>query len=207
MEDKRMDWLKELLEKATVTDGKLDTDALMKAISAEFPKHAVPKEDFNNKVKELSTANETIANLKKENGDNEELQKKIGDYETEIKNLKKSAEDTTKTYALKEQLAKSGVLDPDYLIYKAGGIDKFTFDKENHPVGVEDAIKPYKEDKTMMHLFKQEQKPPYHPQNGGASGNTNPFAKETYNLTKQGELLKSNPEQARAMAAAAGVTI
>lgn len=202
-----MDWLKELLEKATVTDGKLDTDALMKAISAEFPKHAVPKEDFNNKVKELSTANETIANLKKENGDNEELQKKIGDYETEIKNLKKSAEDTTKTYALKEQLAKSGVLDPDYLIYKAGGLDKFTFDKDNNPVGVDDAIKPYKEDKAMAHLFKQEQKPPYHPQNGGASGNTNPFAKETYNLTKQGELLKSNPEQARAMAAEAGVTI
>lgn len=202
-----MDWLKELLEKATVTDGKLDTDALMKAISAEFPKHAVPKEDFNNKVKELSTANETIANLKKENGDNEELQKKIGDYETEIKNLKKSAEDTTKTYALKEQLAKSGVLDPDYLIYKAGGLDKFTFDKDNNPVGVDDAIKPYKEDKAMAHLFKQEQKPPYHPQNGGTSGNSNPFAKETYNLTKQGELLKTNPEQARAMAAAAGVTI
>lgn len=203
-----MDWLKELLEKATVTDGKLDTDALMKAISAEFPKHAVPKEDFNNKVKELATANETIKNLKKDNGDNEELQKKIGDYETEIKNLKKSAEDTTKTYALKEQLTKSGVLDPDYLIYKAGGIDKFTFDKDNRPVGVDDVIKPYKEDKAMAHLFQQEQqKPPYHPQNGGTSGNSNPFAKETYNLTKQGELLKSNPDQARAMAAAAGVTI
>lgn len=203
-----MDWLKELLEKATVTDGKLDTDALMKAISAEFPKHAVPKEDFNNKVKELATANETIKNLKKDNGDNEELQKKIGDYETEIKNLKKSAEDTTKTYALKEQLTKSGVLDPDYLIYKAGGIDKFTFDKDNRPVGVDDVIKPYKEDKAMAHLFQQEQqKPPYHPQNGGTSGNSNPFAKETYNLTKQGELLKTNPEQARAMAAAAGVTI
>lgn len=203
-----MDWLKELLEKATVTDGKLDTDALMKAVSAEFPKHAVPKEDFNNKVKELATANETIKNLKKDNGDNEELQKKIGDYETEIKNLKKSAEDTTKTYALKEQLTKSGVLDPDYLIYKAGGIDKFTFDKDNRPVGVDDVIKPYKEDKAMAHLFQQEQqKPPYHPQNGGTSGNSNPFAKETYNLTKQGELLKSNPEQARAMAAAAGVTI
>lgn len=202
-----MDWLKELLEKATVTDGKLDTDALMKAVSAEFPKHAVPKEDFNNKVKELATANETIKNLKKDNGDNEELQKKIGDYETEIKNLKKSAEDTTKTYALKEQLTKSGVLDPDYLIYKAGGIDKFTFDKDNSPVGVDDVIKPYKEDKAMAHLFKQERKPPYHPQNGGTNGNDNPFAKETYNLTKQGELLKSNPEQARAMAAAAGVTI
>ena len=201
-----MEWLKEILEKAEIKDGKIDVDAVMKDVSAEFPKHAVPKEDFNAKVKELKTATDTIAELKKENGSNEELQKKIGDYETEIANLKKSAEDTAKTYALKEQLTKSGVLDPDYLIYKHGGIEKFTFDKENHPVGVEDAIKPYKEDKAMAHLFKQE-KPPYNPKNGGAGGNANPFAKETFNLTKQGELLKSNPEQARAMAAEAGVTI
>lgn len=201
-----MDWLKEILEKATVTDGKLDTDALMKAISAEFPKHAVPKEDFNAKVKELNTANGTIEELRKENRDNAELQNKISNYETEIAGLKKDAADAAKTYALRDQLAKAGVLDPDYLIYKAGGIEKFTFDKENKPVGVDDAIKPYKEDKTMAHLFKQD-KPPYHPQDGGASGNTNPFAKETYNLTEQGKLLKSNPEQARAMAAAAGVTI
>ena len=71
--------------------------------------------------------------MKKSNGDNEELQKKIGDYEIEIKNLKKTAENTSKTYALKESLAKQGVLDPDYLIYKAGGLDKFTFDKEGKP--------------------------------------------------------------------------
>ena len=201
-----MEWLKAILEKVEIKDGKIDVDAVMKDVSAEFPKHAVPKEDFNAKAKELKTATDTIAELKKENGSNEELQKKIGDYETEIANLKKSAEDTAKTYALKEQLAKSGVLDPDYLIYKHGGIEKFTFDKENHPVGVEDTIKPYKEDKAMAHLFKQE-KPPYNPKNGGAGGNVNPFAKETFNLTKQGELLKSNPEQARAMAAEAGVTI
>ena len=57
-------------------------------------------------------------------------------------------------------------------------------------------------------LFKQEQKkPPYNPKGGSGSGETNPFAKETYNLTKQGELFKSNPEQAKAMAAAAGVTL
>lgn len=203
-----MDWLKELLEKATVTDGKLDTDALMKSISAEFPKHAVPKEDFNNKVEELKTANNTIDTLKKENGDNEELQKKISDYETEIKNLKKSAEDTTKTYALREQLAKSGVLDPDYLIYKAGGIEKFTFDKDGKPVGVEEAVKPYKEDAAMAHLFKQEpKKPPYNPQNVGTGGTANPFAKETFNLTEQGRLLKENPAQAKELAAAAGVTL
>ena len=204
-----MEWLKAILEKAEIKDGKLDVDAVMNAAQKEFPKYAVPKDDFNTKVEELKTANGTIEELKKSNGDNEELQKKIGDYETEIKNLKKTAENTSKTYALKESLTKQGVLDPDYLIYKAGGLDKFTFDKEGKPVGVEDAVKPYKEDKTMAHLFKQEQqKPTYHPQGGtGGAGATNPFAKETFNLTKQGELLKSNPEQAKAMAAAAGVII
>ena len=116
---------------------------------------------------------------------------------------------TLNTTIGKDSLTKQGVLDPDYLIYKAGGLDKFTFDKEGKPVGVEEAVKLYKEDKTMAHLFKQEQpKPPYHPQGGfGGAGTANPFAKETFNLTKQGELLKSNPEQAKALAAAAGVTL
>ena len=45
------------------------------------------------------------------------------------------------------------------------------------------------------------------PEGGDNGGNINPFAKETYNLTKQGELLRTNPEQAKAMAAAAGVAI
>ena len=204
-----MEWLKEILAKAEIKDGKLDMDAVMNAVQKEFPKHAVPKDDFNTKVEELKTANGTIADLKKANGDNEELQNKIKDYEAEIENLKNSAENTAKTYALKDSLAKQGVLDPDYLIYKAGGVDKFTFDKEGKPVGVEEAVKPYKEDKAMAHLFKQDQyKPPYQPHGGtGGSGTENPFAQKTFNLTKQGELLKTNPEQARAMAAAAGVTI
>lgn len=204
-----MDWLKEILEKATLTeDGKLDVATVMKSVSTEFPKHAVPKKDYNDKVAELKTANETITGLKKDNADNAELQKKIGEYETEIGNLKKNAEDTAKTYALRENLAKAGVLDPDYLIYKAGGLDKFTFDKENNPVGVDEVVKSYKEDESMAHLFKQDKKPPYNPAGGGkGGGTTNPFAKETYNLTEQGKLLKENPEQARALASAAGVTI
>lgn len=60
-----MDWLRAILEKATVTDGALNVDDLLKQVSAEFPKHAVPKADFNVKVQELSTANKTIADLKK----------------------------------------------------------------------------------------------------------------------------------------------
>ena len=48
-----MDWLKELLEKAVIKDGKLDIEALMKSVSAEFPKHAVPKKEYNDKLEEL----------------------------------------------------------------------------------------------------------------------------------------------------------
>ena len=158
---------------------------------------------------QIKTLNATIGDLKKNNADNESLQTTITDLQAKLKEQQTANEQITKSYALKDQLSKQGVLDPDYLIYKAGGLDKFTFDKQGKPVGVEEAVKPYKEDQAMAHLFKQdENKPPYHP-NGGSGGGAaaNPFEKETFNLTKQGELLKSNPEQARAMAAAAGVTI
>ena len=69
-------------------------------------------------------------------------------------------------------------------------------------------MKPYKEDITMAHLFKQEQqKPPYNPKDGNGGGTSNPFAKDTFNLTEQGRLLKENPAQAKEMAALAGVTL
>lgn len=165
----------------------------------------VEKENLEGQIK---TLNETIKTLKKDNQDNKKLQKTITTLQEDLKRQQNENENTVKTYALKESQAKTGVLDSDYLIYKAGGIEKFTFDKENHPVGVEDVVKPYREDTTMAHLFRQEtKKPPYNPQSGGAGGAENPFAKETFNMTKQGELLRENPEQARAMAAAAGVTI
>lgn len=201
-----MDWLKTLLEEATITDGKLDIDGLMKSIQSEFPKHAVPKEQFNAKNEELKTANATIETLKKNNADNDALQKQIDDYKGQISKLQADQVTQTKAYALKEALEKEGVLDADYLIYKAGGVDKFTFDKDNKPIGVKDALKPFKDDKTMAHLFKVEGGG-YEPVHGGTGGVKNPFAKDTFNLTEQGELLKSNPEQARALAAAAGVKI
>lgn len=202
-----MEWLKEILEKAAVTDGKLDVEGVMKQVTAEFPKRAVPKKDFNDKVAELKVANDTINELKKNNGDNENLQKKIGEYEAEIEDLKKEATDTAKTYALKEKLVKEGVTDADYLIYRHGGIEKFNFDKDNQPIGVDDVLKPYREDTSLAHLFKAVNKGGYDPVRGIDPSAKNPFAKDTYNMTEQAHLLRSNPEQARALAAAAGVTI
>lgn len=145
-----MDWLKELLEKATITDGKLDVVALMELVKVEFPKHAVLKKDYNDKVTELKTAAE---NIKKE-------------------------------YALKEKLTAAGVLDADYIIYKRGGLDKFTFDKDGAPVGVDDVIKPLKE--SSPHLFKAAEQPPA----GGKKSGYTPKAGQT----DEGSLAKSVAE-------------
>ncbi len=134
--------------------------------------------------------------------------KKYETLEVEKGNLETQIATLNKTFALTQALQKAGVLDAEYLIYKAGGIDKFDFNKEGKPIGVDDILAPYKADETMAHLFKQEpKKPPYNPKGGNGGSGVNPFAKETFNLTKQGEMLKNNPEQAKAMAVAAGVTL
>ena len=201
-----MEWLKEILEKAVITDGKLDVEATVKAINAEFPKHAVPKQDYNDKVKELSTASETIEDLKKNNADNAKLQQKVKDYEVETARLKTEADNTRKEYALKDKLKEAGVTDADYIIYKQGGLDKFTFDKDGKVIGLDDVLKPMRE--SSPHLFKNAGGAGgYDPAGGGKPPVNNPFAKETYNLTEQGRLFKQNPEQARQMAAAAGVKL
>ncbi len=169
-------------------------------------KYDTLESEKKNVDEQLKTANGTIETLKKSNKDNEALQNEISGYKTTISNLEAEAANVKKTYALKEQLSKEGITDPDYIIYKQGGIDKFTFDAEDKPVGVADVVKSYKEDTSMSHLFKQTQQI-YNPAGGSENRVVNPFMKETFNLTEQGKLLRENPAQAKEMATAAGVTI
>lgn len=200
-----MEWLKKLLEAAeTNEDGTLKIDSLIDAIKAEFPRHAVPKEDYNAKVEELKTANKTIKDIGDKNKGNEALQKDLETYQADVKNLKKENETLKKTYAVKESLTKAGCTDPDYLLFKQGGIDKFTFDPDGKVVGMEEMVKQYRE--ATPHVFKPGQRTEYSPQNGDYKGK-NPFAKETFNLTEQGKLLRENPAEARALAEAAGTKI
>lgn len=200
-----MDFIKQILENAKIEEGVLDVEGVIKQINTELPKHFIPKEQYNGKVAELKTANSTIEDLKKSGADNEELQKKIKDYESEIETLKADAENTRKEYLLKDTLKGAGVTDADYVIYKQGGLDKFTFDKEGNPVGVEELLKPFKE--SSPHLFKVEPSGGYKPQAGGKPNASNPWAKDTFNLTEQGRIFKEDPAQARELAAAAGVKI
>lgn len=200
-----MEWLRAILEGAEITDGTLNVDALQSAIQKEFPKHAIPKTQFNEVNEKLKAAGATIEQLKKDNQDNETLQKEVETYKAKVKDLEAAAQNTQREYALKDQLKAAGVLDADYVIYKQGGLEQFSFDKEGKPIGVEDILKPMRE--ASPHLFVQEKKSGYEPKGGGKPAENNPFVKETYNMTEQGRLLREDPEEARRLAAAAGVKL
>lgn len=171
----------------------------------ETIKGFVPKERFDEVNGKLKEANTTIDTLKKSNADNGELQRQVKEYKEKVTILEATAANTRKEYALKDKLKEAGVVDADYIIYKQGGIDKFAFDKEGNPVGIDDVVKPLKE--SSPHLFKAEPGADYKPAGGGTPPSKNPFAKDSFNLTEQGKLLRENPAQAKALASAAGVTI
>lgn len=163
-------------------------------------------DDIKDVTDKLETANATITTLKNANKDNEDLQNEIKGYKATIDSLNAQADKTAKTYALKEALSKQGVLDPDYVIFKQGGIDGFTFDNKGNTVGIADVVAKLKEDTALAHLFKPAQQQ-YNPQTGNTNVTKNPFAKETFSLTEQSKLFKENPAQAKAMAKAAGTDI
>lgn len=171
----------------------------------EAVKGYVPKERFDEVNGKLKEANTTIETLKKNNQDNEELQRQVSEYKTKVTQLETAAMNTQKEYALRDKLKEAGVVDADYIIYKQGGVDKFTFDKDGKPIGVDDVLKPLKE--SSPHLFKTQQGGGYNPAGGSNPPANNPFAKETWNMTEQGRLFKADPAQARQMAAAAGMKL
>lgn len=143
------------------------------------------KEDVEGQLK---TAEGTIRELKKSNEDNSALQEIIKTHEATIASLKAEADKTNKTYALKDALSKAGAIDPDYLIYRQGGYDKFKFDKEGKPEGLDNLINGFKEDKNLAHIFRQQgNNPNYTPENG------TPVDFSKMNYTQMCEYLVNNP--------------
>jgi len=118
------------------------------AAKADVQKLENERDDFKSKYE---AADKTITDLKADEATNETLQKTIKDHETTIAKLQADSDILKKSYSLKEQLTSLGVNDPDYIIFKHGGVDKFTYDKNGVLVGLEDTIKPYKE--SLPHVF------------------------------------------------------
>ena len=181
--------IKEFVEKNFVGKSKFDELTAAKAeLDKQIKERDKQLDDLKKNAGNKEALEQQIAELKEAN------KKAAADYEQKIKDAKLDA-------AIKIAVG-SNARDVDIV---AGLIDrsKLILGDDGKVTGLDEQVKALQTSKEF--LFKTEQQP-YKP-NGGGSPQKNPFAKETFNLTEQGKLLRENPEQARALAAAAGVTI
>ncbi len=186
-----MEWLQKILSNAVYTqDGKLDVEATMKKINEEAPKHIVPKEQYNSKVKELDAANNTIKQLEKDAKDNPDLQKAIKDHEAAVKKLQEDHAEEIKgmkidsaiNKALSDQCAKH----PELL---AGKFDrsKIQVTDDGKVIGLDEQMKELT--KSYKDMFGQtlSGKTPANPDRG-AGGSVNTFdalVKNADNMTAE----------------------
>ncbi len=206
-----MDWLKEILKKAGIEEGKLDS--VIADINKELPKYFIPKDKYNETAEakkkleaDLAARDAQLEELKKAAGSNEELKKQIEALQAENK---KAAE---------EWKAKMAQMQLDFAIEKALAaakaknakavkalldMEKVKLDGEQL-LGLEDQLKALQQ--SDPYLFGDSGKvgggtnPP-----GAGNPEVNPWKPETFNLTLQGKILREDPAKAARMKAEAGI--
>lgn len=157
-------------------------------------KYSQLETDLNNTKTSLSTAQTTIEDLKKSNGDNADLQQKIANYETEKVNLetkhKEEKSEMIKKMAIKDALYNEKAKHPELLISKFD-LSKIILDEkgENVVSGIEEQIKSNKE--TYKDLFGEvETQTPYHYTPASGSQNQNTGATDFVGIIKENQVRK-----------------
>jgi hypothetical protein len=190
-------------EAAAVTAAKkyLDGDYVTKARFNEV------NESKKGLETQLTERDKQLESLKKNSGDSEALKAQIKELQTANETAKAESEAKIKelqfTNAIKLAVADKAQ-DTD-IVSSLFDKDKLILSEDGKVTGLDEQLKTLMESKPF--LFKGQTKPSYNPAGGGNPSTKNPFAKDTFNLTEQGKMLRDNPDQARAMAAEAGVTI
>lgn len=102
-----MDWLKDLLKDKVPEEALEET---LQSINKEFPKHAIPKNVFNEKNEELNTTKKQLEEqktlmevLKQKANSVEEYEQKINDWSTKYNELEKNAQDQIANITKKTQ--------------------------------------------------------------------------------------------------------
>ena len=206
-----MNWLRELLKKAGIEEGELD--GVIADISKELPKHFIPKDKYNEVAEakkkleaDIQERDKQLEQLKNAAGNSEELKAQIEQLQAENQ---KAAE---------EWQAKMAQMQLDFAIEKALAaakaknqkavkalldLEKVKLDGEQL-LGLEDQLKALQQ--SDPYLFGDSGKvgsgtnPP-----GAGNAEANPWKKETWNLTQQGQILREDPAKATRMKAEAGV--
>lgn len=98
------------------------------------------KTDHEGKLAELTEAQNLIAELKKSNRGNEDLQGKITAYETQVAQLQAELEQTKLDSAIKVELLSSKALDVDYLTFKLKEKGELALDENGKIKGWDDKL-------------------------------------------------------------------
>nr|DAQ49402.1 MAG TPA: minor structural protein [Caudoviricetes sp.] len=176
----------------------------------------VPKSRYDNVEEEKKTLQATISErdkqlveLKKNAGDNEDLKKQIRDLQDANKAAKTEYDEKMKDMRLSTAIQIAIAADAQDVGIVSGLFDKskLILGDDGKVTGLDEQLTALKKDKPFLFKDGKPKGKGYEPNGGGGPLDKNPFAKETFNLTEQGKILRENPEQARALAAAAGVTI
>ena len=158
-------------------------------------KYSQLETDLNNTKTSLSTAQTTIEDLKKSNGDNADLQKKVSDYETKIANLEATSKEEKakmlKEIAIKDALYAEKAKHPELLISKFD-LSKIILDEkgENVVSGIEEQMKSNKE--TYKDLFgeTEQQGGAYHYTPNGGDNKGNSGATDFVGIIKENQVRK-----------------
>ncbi|MBM6701758.1 phage scaffolding protein [Megasphaera elsdenii] len=176
----------------------------------------VPKSRYDNVEEEKKTLQATISErdkqlveLKKNAGDNEDLKKQIRDLQDANKAAKTEYDEKMKDMRLSTAIQIAIAADAQDVGIVSGLFDKskLILGDDGKVTGLDEQLTALKKDKPFLFKDGKPKGKGYEPNGGGGPLDKNPFAKENFNLTEQGKILRENPEQARALAAAAGVTI
>lgn len=190
-------------------------EAAKKALTAFLDGAYVPKSRFNEVNEEKKTLTATVADrdkqletLKKSTGDLDALKNQIKSLQDANKKAQEEADAKMKELRINDAI-KLAIVDKAQDVDIVSGLfdkAKLILSDDGKITGLDEQLKELQKNKAF--LFKQAgPNPKYDPKGGNGTPSTNPFAKDTFNLTEQGRLLRENPEQAKAFAQAAGVTI
>lgn len=205
-----MDWLKEILKKAGIEEGKVD--GVITDINKELPKYFIPKDKYN----EVAEAKKKLeADIQERDNQLEQLKNAASNNE-ELKNQIEELQEANRR-AAEEWQAKMTQMKLDFAIERALttakaknikavkaliDLEKVKLDGDKL-LGLDDQLKEIQ--KSDPYLFGETQigggtNPP-----GAGSPEVNPWKKETWNLTMQGKILREDPAKATRMKAEAGV--
>ena len=154
------------------------------------------KTERDGKVAELTEAQNLIAELKKSNQGNEDLQAKITAYETQVTQLQEELEQTKLESAIKVELLSSKALDVDYLTFKLKEKGELTLDEDGKIKGWEDKLAALKTQFPTQFESVQNKNIIENPLPGGDPGNVTVTREQFLNMGYNDRLkLKQDNEQ------------